>query len=202
MKKMREASCHNLCFMPGCCSSWQLRPSSCCRRGGAANVFLLTAACCGSRREHAAHYPGKAIFLQKRHRDAGAGGGRDRFPLLGTRPPPVYGNMWPTGWCSGRGRDKTRGQPPGSGGSVDGGEADILAVYQKNLPAMTALGRLFATAGMVAVLALFFCGVWICLHPDNGENAENGTGGAAHRRIRRWCKRSCGDWKKKGLDTG
>lgn len=64
--------------------------------------------------------------------------------------------------------------------------ADILAVYQKNLPAMTALGRLFATPmGMVAVLALF-CGVWICLHPDNGENAENGTGGAAHRRrIRR-----------------
>ena len=39
--------------------------------------------------------------------------------------------------------------------------ADILAVYQKNLPAMTALGRLFATPmGMVAVLALFFavCG--------------------------------------------
>lgn len=38
---------------------------------------------------------------------------------------------------------------------------DILAVYERNLPVMTALGRLFSTPmGMVAVFALFFamCG--------------------------------------------
>lgn len=38
---------------------------------------------------------------------------------------------------------------------------DILAVYERNLPAMTALGRLFSTPmGMVVVFALFFavCG--------------------------------------------
>lgn len=39
--------------------------------------------------------------------------------------------------------------------------ADILAVYQRNLPVMTAMGRMFSTPmGMVVVFALFFavCG--------------------------------------------
>lgn len=57
---------------------------------------------------------------------------------------------------------KTKGDSPLSmedSWTVD--RADILAVYQRNLPAMTALGRLFSTPmGMVAVFALFFavCG--------------------------------------------
>ncbi len=57
---------------------------------------------------------------------------------------------------------KTKGDSPLSmedPWTVD--RADILAVYQRNLQAMTALGRLFSTPmGMVAVFALFFavCG--------------------------------------------
>lgn len=57
---------------------------------------------------------------------------------------------------------KTQGDSPLSMAdpwTVD--RADILAVYQRNLPVMTAMGRLFSTPmGMVVVFALFFavCG--------------------------------------------